>query len=103
MRFRHACCLIAMLVIGCGKPPEDAPVVEQTVTVTNAKGEEQVVPLDELYDADSGAPAFESVLVIDRQRNRKTFVSPDELKGQTPANARYVLVTSSPETVEATK
>lgn len=101
MNVRYACSLLALLTIGCSKPADDSQVVEQTVTVTTSSGDEKVVPLADLYDQTSGAPAFETVLVVDRQRNRKVFVSPDELKGQTQVNARYVLVTSSPETLDA--
>lgn len=97
MNVRHVCCFLALLIVGCSEPQENRQVVEQTVTVKTAGGDKKVVPLSELYDQTSGAPAFEGVLVIDRQKNREVFVSPDDLKGQTQANARYVLVSSSSE------
>lgn len=92
---RQACGLLAFLFVGCSESLGPHVVVEQTVTVKTAENEEKSVPLGELYDHRTGEPAFQNVLVVDRQTNRQTFISPDALSGQTQANTRYVLVTSS--------
>ena len=96
MSIRRLICLLGLLSIGCRQPPENSQIVEQTVTVMTFEGQEKVVSLSELYDTESGKPAFESVLAMDRHRNRKAFVSLKELGGESQANARYLPVTSSP-------
>jgi hypothetical protein len=95
MSLRQACGLLALLFAGCGESLGPHVVVEQTVTVKTADNEKQSIPLGELYDPRTGEPAFPSVLVIDRQTDRETFISLDQLTGQTQANARYMLVTAS--------
>ncbi|SRR6056297_1931520 len=87
--------LFALLLVGCSESPRPQVVVEKTVTVRTANNEEKTVSPSELYDHATGEPAYESVLVIDRQAQRKAFISLDQVTGETQANARYMLVTSS--------
>ena len=92
-----ALCLLTTL-IGCGRSaPEVETLPERRATVINDNGDKESIPVSDLYDSETGQPAAQSVLVIDRKTNRKIFIGVDQLLTEAQAHARYILSTESAE------
>lgn len=81
-------------LLGCGSDDaQSITVVDTRVTVIGLDGEKRLIASHELYDHKTGQPAVKSVLVIDRQSNRQVFIDLDQLSAESPAAARYILMT----------
>jgi hypothetical protein len=81
-------------VLGCGSNDTQAiTIVDSRVTAIGLDGEKRSISTAELFDHKTGRPAVKSVLVLDRQSNRQVFIDLDQLPAESPAGARYILVT----------
>lgn len=88
---------VAAIAAGCGESEtEVVSIPDPHVSVIGLDGEKRSIPSRELYDPDTGEPAVESVLVIDRESNRQIYLKIDQLSAESQANARYILVTEDP-------
>ncbi len=87
-------CLLVAFSTGCGKnEPDVISIPDPYVTVIGLDGEKRSIQSAELYDPQTGRPAVQSVLAIDRESNRREFVDLDQLSAEAQMDARYILVT----------
>lgn len=87
--------LISLFLAGCQQAAE-VPIeqIEEYVTVRmTANGPPRRIPRRELLDPSPDAPKYHSVLAIDRQARRQTWVELDQLRKQPPTMSRYIPLT----------
>lgn len=93
--------LVALLPLGCGESSTEViSLPAPQLTAIGLDGEQTSIPADSLYEPTTGQPTVRSVLVIDRHSNRKAFIDVDQLPPESQVDARYILLTRSPETGE---
>ncbi|MGM0489188.1 MAG: hypothetical protein ACQESR_20810 [Planctomycetota bacterium] len=75
---------------GCGEPEEPVTMFHDNyLNVIDHEGQQEAVPADEIVDQETGEPRVQSVWVIDRRTNEKTWISVEELVNAPPSMSRY--------------